>query len=151
MRIKWNNDEHEVGLIHEAFDGFECGLFLVGHEFGPTHLVTADSLADAEDAYLDQAETIPDADMWEAYGFKDKVTFEQWYTTPGGEDRDLTDGYRWQPNFTGTGIVHVGLYYWIERVHLHSLELTREERRGKSGHNGDVRPKDAATEGAAPG
>lgn len=127
MTIVINGKSEEVEFINDYGDGLSGKLFLIGHEFGPTHLVNAENMSDAEDAYLDDAETIPDEDMWEAYGFNSYAEYSLWNETPkedGEADRDLTDGYRWQPNFTGTGVVQVGIYYWIKRVKLSSIELT---------------------------
>lgn len=125
MRISINGDETDVEFIHEAFDFYDCDKFLIGHAFGPTHLVTADNMGDAEEAYLDRADTIPEEDIWEAYGFDSVDAYLAWNDREDPDDeRELRDGYRWQGTHTGSGIVQVGLDYWIRQVKTELFGLT---------------------------
>jgi len=126
MKVIINDKEEEVEFIDDYGDGLTGTLFLIGHEFGWTHLVNAECMQDAEEAYLDQAETIPEGQEYEAYGFSGPDAFDAAKELAGDEGIDLKDGYRYQGTASGTGIVHVGLYFGIQRVSLSKVVLNFE-------------------------
>jgi len=83
-------------------------LYVVSHEFGPCAVVCADSEQSAWEAWLDEQTTIPADEVSEA--FQD-----------GDPDKELVEGYEFQANFTGTGIVNVGHYIGIRKMRVDEL------------------------------
>lgn len=123
LTIIINDKPEEVEFINDYGDGLSGTLFLVGHEFGFTHLVNAQNMQDAEEAFLDQATTVPEGDEYQAYGFAGPDAFDAAREAAGDEGLNLADGYRHQANFTGTGIVNVGHYHGIQRVTVKQVVL----------------------------
>jgi hypothetical protein len=101
-------NEHKVELIDD-WGGFDETILVIGNEFGFTHVITGRTESDAYEAYLDECETIPESELWEAYGFESSKEFDDAFESEKG-DRDLADGYQYQSNSSGTGIVSVGIY-----------------------------------------
>lgn len=99
-------------------DGFGQ-LYVYGNETGATHIARADSFESALGAIYDELPTIPESDVPEAYGFE---TREQLL----GADTDtleLCEGYYYQDNSSGTGIVDPGHHEWC-----HELDRERAVR-----------------------
>lgn len=154
------HEGHTIKLIDDY--GMSCGSntewFLIGHEFGATHLVHAKGFDSAYDAWLDEQPTIPRNKLIEAYGpegtpngsFLDMAHDEARGETvpfPSAEWRvkieaihkraeemlkacecpELIEGYAYQSNATGTGIVSVGDYVWCREIDLDEIEITRKE------------------------
>jgi hypothetical protein len=119
--------------------------FVAGHEFGPCWLIRAGSLDSACEIWIDESPTIDPSDIHEAHGAFDKLvghleskghentrelrdfanrycqlyfdidTRDANYT--GAWDRwSLIEGYQYQSNCSGTGIVEVGHYEWIKPI-----------------------------------
>lgn len=102
-------------------------LFAFRETFGIARIVCARSLSDAHEVFIDESRTIEPADVHEAYGAFDKL--REWLTSKGHEDNEhlrdfcnryapqfflacghsweLIEGYEYQSNSTGTGIVDV--------------------------------------------
>ena len=79
----------------------------------PTRIISADTWEGAYDACLDDLPTIEPSEVFEAYGFEDQASFDR--EVELNPDRiELCEGYRYQPNATGTGIVNVGHYEGLE-------------------------------------
>jgi hypothetical protein len=92
----------------EVYDDAWWGkLWVYGDEFGATHVVRAQSSDDALDCIYDLLTPIPEDELDEAF--------------PEGPEGDLAEGYQFQSNATGTGIVFPGFYEWL-------VELTPEVR-----------------------
>jgi hypothetical protein len=66
-RIRYGYDRTivKVEFIDEGWDG--CPLFIIGHEFGPTHLIRAKSFDIAWEAWVDSQAPVSEDDLWEAY------------------------------------------------------------------------------------
>jgi hypothetical protein len=95
-RVFYGDKWHEVIALYE---GYGCKpsddkRFLFGHEYGPTHLVISDSRHNAYEAVIEASFTVTDT--------TDIVD---------DDENGLQDGYTYQSNFKGTGIVET-LYLW---------------------------------------
>ncbi len=149
----WDRDGwKEVEFIDDYGISIPGKFFLAGHEFGPTHIIHACSEDSADEAWLDNQETIPESEVHEAYGAYDKLRkrmIEKGYAdnyelrdfcnrwcrfyfqaaTHNGNDTgkweewDLIEGYQYQGTFTGTGIVNVGVYSWIREIHPDCIDI----------------------------
>lgn len=82
-----------------AVPGRGSKLFLIGNEYGPAALITANSSDEAWGEWLDSLPPISDAEMEDAF-----------------EGVTLFEGYEHQPNATGTGVVDVGHHAWIRQI-----------------------------------
>lgn len=72
---------------------------------GIAAIVRAQSYETALEIVYDLLPTIPEDEVHEAYGFDTREAFEAFALT--GEQPDLIDGYHYQANASGTGIVGV--------------------------------------------
>ena len=126
LSVKFDDNDHTVRYYDEYGDGLTGTLFLLGHEFGPTHLIQADTFEDAYGVWVDLQQTIAESEVWEAYGYD---TVEAYVKFCDGDNNgdwpDLIEGYRYQDNTTGTGIVNVGDYEWQAEVKTSTVELVR--------------------------
>ena len=153
-------DGHAITFIDDY--GLSCGtngeFFVIGHEFGASHLVHARGFESAWEAWLDEQETIPESELPEAYGLEDdfrreyqeKDSAPQWHEKEAyaawrarfdaacvaelrreGAEHELIEGYEYQSNFTGTGIVDVGHYTWCNEADLDKVEITKKEAPAK--------------------
>lgn len=124
-----------------GWDGWRW--FVLGHEYGPTMLVRAQNESSAYEIWVDESATIDAGDVHEAYGAFDKLLdamesrgheddcalrefcgrWDEWYfemSTSAGNLADVWDswplleGYEYQSNSSGTGIVDVGHYAWMK-------------------------------------
>jgi len=96
-------------------------LFVIGNEFGATHLVTAYDACSAWEEWLDEQPTIPDDEVREAYGFDTQEAMGK--AREDDNPIELIEGYEYQANCTGTGIVNVDHYTWISEATIESLNL----------------------------
>lgn len=133
--------------------GSNGSFWIAGHEFGPTVLVHADSFDSAWGAWIDECPTIPKDELPDAYGVSDSEEMASWQETnpapPWGSpeysgwiDRkhdaekailaawgesddppDLIEGYEYQSNASGTGIVDVGHYSWMREADLSEVVI----------------------------
>lgn len=154
-------DGHAVTFIDDY--GLSCGsngeFFVIGHEFGASHLVHASGFDSAWEAWLDEQETIPEDKIAEAYGLHDEFReeYQKADPAPAWHDRDaytawkarfdaackaelsregaeyeLIEGYEYQSNFTGTGIVNVGHYAWGNEADLTKVTIAKREKPAKA-------------------
>jgi hypothetical protein len=136
--VKFRGERYKVEFLDPGWDG--CPLFLFGHEFGPTHLIRADHYGSAWEEWLDEQPPIKKDDLWLAYGFNSEDSYkafcllfqmglkEQAWAIAKSEGIDgsgvsvpedyppIIEGYDYQPNATGTGIVDVGHYVWVAQL-----------------------------------
>ncbi len=110
-----------------SYDDAEGGLWLFGNEHGVTMVIRARSFDAAWEIAIDEAPTVDDSQVPEAYGFDgdgesyghgetaaDKLRQAVELAEAGdGEYPELVEGYSYQANSTGTGIVDVGHYAWL--------------------------------------
>lgn len=89
-----------VEFLNDYGDSLAGALWLFGNEFGPVFLVQAQTFQDAWEAAVDASETISVEEAAEI----------------GEEGGELPEGYTFQANFSGTGIVNLGHYAWQNRV-----------------------------------
>lgn len=121
MKITIGEETEEVELINDYGEGLDGTLFLIGHEYGWSHLVNAQTREDAEDAWLDQAKPLEENELYTAYGYRTQKEFED---RPEDDEGNLAEGYRYQPNFTGTGVVYVGDHHRVRKVELEGVTLS---------------------------
>lgn len=76
----------------------------------PTCIVSATSWDSAYEALIDELPTIPDSELYEAYGFETQADFDACRNDDLHDWPELIEGYQYQSNFTGTGIVNIGHY-----------------------------------------
>lgn len=95
-KIFYNDRLHEVIALYEGYASklSDDKRFLFGNEYGPTHLVISDNWHDAWEAMIDASYT--ETDITESLD----------------DEGNLQDGYVYQSNFSGTGIVDTQ-YIWF--------------------------------------
>jgi hypothetical protein len=102
----------ESGHVYKAYDDGQGPWWLYRDASGLMCFIRARSYESAYEVFLDEfAWRISEDDLPEAYGLS-KQEFEQFNDRLGccpGEYPDLIEGYHYQPNATGTGIVSVDL------------------------------------------
>ena len=114
-KIRFSGNVYRVNYLCSSFSAPspKSQLWVIGNEYGPSHLITANSLDGAYGEYLDSLTPIPEDEVPEAYGV---ITLEG-LTSEEQDELSLVDGYEYMPNAGGsTGIVNVGLYVWIHKV-----------------------------------
>lgn len=131
-----------VTVYDDGGAGWDYSWFVCGHEYGPTFLVRADSEYSAYNIWRDESPTISADDVHEAYGAFDKllehmvnlghennralrnfctrwdrvffeVSTRDANYTGAWDNWELLEGYEYQSNSSGTGIVDVGHYEWL--------------------------------------
>lgn len=107
------------GNLIKTYDNGYGPLWIYFTSTGVTGIIRAESFEKAYECILDEIlEPIPEEELPEAYGFygdnaieafasacKDAIAKENW------DNLELQEGYQFQPNSTGTGIVPVDLSY----------------------------------------
>jgi hypothetical protein len=93
----------------------------------PRCVIVAKSFEDAYEAFIDYLPTVPQDELYEAYGFESDDEFQE--ALDSDECPELCDGYSYQANFSGTGVVdtmYVGLTPWSRhcgvRLHIGWIE-----------------------------
>ena len=113
-----------VGIIStftlDIYDDCYGPLWVYGHEFGPTMVIRASTFETAYEIAIDESLTIAPSEVPEAYGFDTQEELDT--VVEAGEHPDLLEGYQYQSNATGTGIVNVGHYEWIEELTPETIE-----------------------------
>ena len=84
--------------------------WLAINEYGISYLIIAPDFDSAYEEYLDNTQTIDTTELPEAYGLSDEEYLDL-LTDENSEFPELVEGYSYQPNATGTGIVWVGHYF----------------------------------------
>lgn len=74
---------------------------------GIVAVIRAKSLESAYEIMLDESPTISEEDVPEAYGYDSVEELNK--VLEDGDYPELLEGYQYQANFSGTGIVYVGL------------------------------------------
>lgn len=95
---------HESDHIVKVYDDGIGQWYLFGREFGPEWLVRADSFQSAWEIVVDEMPTINESEVEEAYYLGDD------------EQETLHEGYEYQSNASGTGIVDIGHDAWQEEI-----------------------------------
>lgn len=124
--------ERESGFPVRVYDDGDGPLWVYATNSGPwmvtRMVIRAQSFEDAYSIAIDESTTIAESDVPEAYGFDGpNGALELRHATERaeaglGEYPDLQEGYQYQDNASGTGIVWVG-------YHESLRELTRDEAR----------------------
>jgi hypothetical protein len=93
-------------------------VWIIYNEHGACAVVHASDLHDAWDAWIDNAPTIDPSEVCEAYGLtqKDFDAIDCWDNGP-----NLCEGYTYQSNASGTGIVDTGHNTWLQVATVESL------------------------------
>lgn len=75
--------------------------------YGVRRIVRAQSWEDAYEIHIDEEPPIETSELWEAYGFDSPEAFQVAIVEAevSGHYPELIDGYQYQSNCTGTGIV----------------------------------------------
>ena len=90
-------------------------LWVYSNEYGPTFIATGQTWESTYEAIIDELTTVPESELYEAFGFDNQADYDAKIAELRAETGDvewpeLIEGYRYQSNFTGTGIVSVGHY-----------------------------------------
>lgn len=116
----------DSGYPLPVYDDGDGPLWLFGEEYGATMLVRASSFEAAWGIVIDESRTIDPSEVPEAFGYEGedaqaRLDADLREARDGrGEWPDLIDGYEYQSNSSGTGIVSVSYYAWLR-------EFTRED------------------------
>jgi hypothetical protein len=97
-----------------VYDDMFGQLYVAGFEHGPTMLIRADSLQTAWEIWVDETPPIDPDEVNEAHGIPDGEIFDA--DILDADIPDLVEGYHYQSNVTGTGIVNMGHYAWLEQL-----------------------------------
>jgi hypothetical protein len=73
-RIRFNFDVVKVEFLEASHGG---KLYLAGHEWGVTHLIKAANESDAHAEWLDNQPTVPEDELYEAYGFPTNELYDR--------------------------------------------------------------------------
>jgi hypothetical protein len=112
----------ETKYVLKTYDDSWGPLWVYGHEFGPMMIIRAKSFETAYEIAIDESPTIPVEEVPEAYGFygeNAKAELDAAVTKARdgiGEYPELIEGYQYQSNCSGTGIVSVGHYEWLQEL-----------------------------------
>jgi hypothetical protein len=121
----------ETGFPERVYDDGEGPVWAFGDEYGVKLFVRAKSFETAYEIAIDESPTIDQKDVPEAFGFCGEDAAEQCaeahrLAQENGDDYpELEEGYQFQSNFTGTGIVDVGYSTWLREVDRDDLERYR--------------------------
>ena len=123
--------------FHGDYLGKLGKLFVIRDSFGVTMIIRNMNPHTAWDNYLDELPTGPPEMMYEAYGFKSHEEFKaavKYAIDNDTEHPQLAEGYEYQANVTGTGIVFVGhdTSYPVEMTaaqirDIYGIEVTFED------------------------
>jgi hypothetical protein len=110
------------GFPVRVYDDGMGPLWMFGCEYGVTMIIRALSFETAWEIAIDESPTIDATDVPEAYGVygddaERKLRQAVELAEAGdGEYPELVEGYEFQSNATGTGIVDVGHYAWLRQM-----------------------------------
>jgi hypothetical protein len=147
--------DHLTKVEYYGNDAIGDGMmFLFGFEYGPTHLICADSEHVAYDIWLDLLKPVPLDEIHEAYNAFDKLLdymcnkgyendrhlhsfcnrWGRYYFQVDTKDANMTgawdrweldEAYQYQPNATDSGIVYVGHYQWYRMIGPDEIRVRR--------------------------
>lgn len=131
----------EYGYPVRVYDDNDGPLFICGDENGVSMIIRASSFESAHGIWMDESPTIDEADLPEAFGFYGDDAAEKFQaaaldTLDDDGNPELVEGYRYQDNCTGTGIVSTSDYEWMREVDREELE--RREIRLVIRHDDDA-------------
>ena len=95
--IRYRGKKHTVISSNTSYNNDK--MYVFSNEYGPTHIIRAGNESEAYEEYLDCSPTVDASELEDAY-----------------EGENLLEGYEYQPNASGTGIVWVGYYLTIDCV-----------------------------------
>ena len=81
-------------------------IYVASNTSGPDRFIRAMSESDAYDIWRDESPTIPVDELYMAYGFDSQAEFD---ACENRDEIDLIEGYEYQSNSSGTGIVDIDL------------------------------------------
>ena len=126
-------------FVVPVYDDSWGELWVFGCEHGVTRVIRCQSFESAWEIAIDESPTISADDVPEAYGFYGtppvhEDTGETWGHlqadmkdwTEDREHPELIEGYEYQSNMSGTGIVNVGHYSWLREAN--TLDFQGENR-----------------------
>lgn len=150
-------DKHSERRTKVKFynDGCDLGdedFYLLGMEYGPTHLIQCRGESNAYEIWCDELPPVPMNEVHEAYNAFDRLVefmekkghendlrlrqfcfkWDDWFfaadtknaNETGAWDRwKLDEAYAQQSNSTDSGIVYVGHYAWINEADLDCIEV----------------------------
>lgn len=116
MLVKAERNGSDLTVLKAGGNDERVYLWYANYCSNPT-VILADDISDAYEAAVDNETPIEETELWEAYGLDE----------PGDipEGSELTEGYEYQPNATGTGIVSVDHTCGLQEYDRHSgVKLT---------------------------
>jgi hypothetical protein len=105
-------------------DSYNGQLWTYGQELGIIAVVRADSFESALEAVYDELPTVPADELFEAYGFDTDAAYQQAVADAGDNGIDLAEGYTYQANASGTGIVNHGYHEALEPLNLEDARIS---------------------------
>ena len=114
----------KYGTPIEVYDDGFGPLYCYGHEFGPTLIIRAQTFCSAYEIAIDEITAIPPSELPEAYGYDTQEELDAACAAAPDSCVDLVEGYCYQSNFTGTGIVNEGHYAWLQEIDAAWLRAT---------------------------
>jgi hypothetical protein len=147
-------EDREIDFYDDYGDGGDW--FLFGYEYGSTRLIRSRDECDAYSVFIDLEPVVPFDEIHEAFGSFDKLLehmlskgYENDYQlrcfcnrwckfyfqactknineTGSWDDWPLIEGYEYQSNSTGSGIVNVGYYLWMREVPPSQIVVYRKD------------------------
>lgn len=115
-------EKYEAKHWLRVYDDTWGPLWVAGEEYGPLMIIRAKTFEQAYEIYVDESAPIDEAELHEAYGFDTDDEYRRAIEDAQdgvAEWPELAEGYYHQSNSTGTGIVHVGDYLWINPYSKH--------------------------------
>jgi hypothetical protein len=145
---------YRVEFHDESYD-MDGTFYLLGMEYGATHLICANNESDAHECWIDLLKPIPMDEIHEAYNAFDKLvdfmvakgydndyqlrrfcsSWAKFYfdadtkdaNNTGAWDRwELDEAYQYQSNATDSGIVNVGHYSWMNEITADRITVERK-------------------------
>lgn len=137
MQITPKNETRLVGATTRygseirTYDDGRGPLWIVRGAYGVRRIIRASSWYTAYAIHIDEEPTIPESELPEAYGFDSPEEFRAAVEEANrqGYYPDLAEGYRYQDNATGTGIVAED---YCDRLDPLTSEMVRELEIGLS-------------------
>ena len=108
--------------------GISDGLYIAGNEFGATHVIRADHFAEAHEVLMDNMTSCTREELASNLDLENSdEALTAWWEDDSSE---LPEGHYYQANMvdSGTGIVDVGLYFWMESVDVYNENRDESEQ-----------------------
>jgi len=106
------------GSAVNVYDNGFGSLWLYQNYEAPTWIVRAQSFEEALETVYDEMRPVPEDEVHEAYGFDTRAEFDAAVRKldGSGDYLELTDGFYYQSNASGTGIVFPGYHEALEEL-----------------------------------